>query len=444
MKQLDESPLTRFHLRVCLYTVGGFFCDGYILGSIGLALPLLTSEMNLGPWWEGWLAASALIGIFAGALIFGPLTDKIGRQKLLLFDLILFVVASLAQLWVTEPVLLLVLRLLLGIAVGADYAIGPALLSEFVPRRFRGRLLSSMNATWTDGFVASYGVGIALQSSMGQDAWKWMLASSAVPAVITLLMRLGSPESPRWLMSKGRVDEAQKIVTKYYGPEYTAQELISDEPAQKANYAALFSRKYIGRTVFAGMFWFCQVFPYFGIGTFLPRIVESFGLGEGHMGEILFNVLLLAGAAAGMFLMDRIPRRAFLIWSFAIVGAALLYLGIQPNAPLVILVPVFLIVAFVLSAAADLETVYPAEIFPTEVRASGVGVASAISRAGAAISALLLPSILDDLGIGPTMLILAGVVGLGLVISIPLAPETRGISLDEAGRAKASPAELKV
>ncbi|MGP4014635.1 MFS transporter [Saccharopolyspora sp. 5N708] len=433
MKRLDDAPLSAFHVRVCLYTIGGFFCDGYILGSIGLALPLLSAEMHLGAWWEGLLAASALIGIFAGAAIFGPVTDAIGRQKMLVADLVLFVVASVLQLFVTGPVLLLVLRLLLGVAIGADYAIGPALLSEFVPRKQRGRLLASMNATWTVGFVASYGVGFGLQAALGPEAWRWMLASSAVPAFSTLLMRLGTPESPRWLISKGRVAEARAVVTKYYGPDYELDEPA--DPARRAKYRELFSRKYLGRTVFAGMFWFCQVFPYFGIGTFLPKIVEAFGIGDDRLGEVLYNLLLLCGAIFGWLIMDHIRRRSFVIWSFVIVGVALLVLGLQPEASLWLLIPVFLVVAFVISAAADLESVYPSEVFPTEVRASGVGIASAISRAGAAISTLLFPTILNELGIGPTMLILAGVVGLGVAISVLLAPETRGVALDEAGRA---------
>lgn len=300
-----------------------------------------------------------------------------------------------------------------------------------MPRRRRGRLLSSLNATWTVGFVAAYGVGFVLQS-FGDDTWRWLLASSAVPAFITLLLRLGTPESPRWLVSRGRHDEARAIVHKYFGPEYELEEV--DEAAGKVRYRELFTRRYLGRTVFAGMFWFCQVFPYFGIGTFLPSIIDAFGLGEGMLSEVLFNAFLLFGAAVGWLVMDAISRRSMVIWSFVIVGVALLMLGLKPDLPLVILIPTFLVVAFVISAAADLESVYPSEIFPTEVRASGVGLAAGVSRIGAAISTFVLPSVLEGLGIGPTMLILAAVVGLGAAISIPLAPETRRVALHEAAK----------
>lgn len=429
---IDAAPISRFHIRVCVYTVGGMFCDGYIIGSIGLALPLLTKQMGLGSWWEGALAAAALIGIFAGALVFGPVTDEIGRQKVLVADLIVFVVTSVAQLWVTGPTMLLTLRVILGLAIGADYAIAPALLCKFVPRKQRGRLLATMNMTWTVGFIAAYGVGLVLLARLGSDSWRWMLASNAVPAALTLLMRLGSPESPRWLMNAGRHEEARAVIAKHFGPKYHIDDAEICAPSDKASYRELLSKKYRGRTFFVGMFWFCQVFPYFGIGTFLPKMVSALRIHDEYLGVFLYNVLLLCGAVTGCLIMDKLPRRSFAIWSFAIIGIAMLILGMLPHGPMWILIPAFLIVAFALSAAADLETVYPAEVFPTEVRASGVGLASAISRAGAAISTFVLPTALASLGIGPTMLMLAAVVGFGLAISIPLAPETRGVFLAEA------------
>jgi MFS transporter, putative metabolite transport protein len=421
--------MNAFHVRVCCYTTGGYFCDGYILGSIGLVLPLISGPMGLGSVWQGLLGASALIGIFLGALIFGPITDRIGRQKILVFDLVVFVLASLGQLFVQGPVLLLVLRLVLGLAMGADYAIGPALLCEFVPKRRRGNLLASLNMVWTIGFVASYGAGFGIQQLAGPDAWRWMLASSAVPAVVTLLLRLGTPESPRWLMSRGRVEEARRIVHTYIGPEYEPDEADAGEPVR---YRELFTSRYRSRTIFAGTFWLCQVFPYFAIGTFLPAVSHALGLGEGVLGEVLYNVLLALGAVAGFLVMDLLPRRRFVIATFAVVCLALVVLGLAPSGPLALVLPTFLVLAFVISAAADLESVYPAEVFPTEVRASGVGLAAAISRSGAALSTFVLPLVLDSSGVGGTMLLLAAVVAVGLVLSVFLAPETRHLTLTEA------------
>lgn len=432
-RHIDDAVMNRFHVRVAAYTTGGYFCDGYILGSIGLVIPMISGPMGLGPLWQGLIGASALAGITLGALIFGPITDRVGRQKILVFDLVVFVVASLAQLFVQGPVLLLVLRLILGMAMGADYAIGPALLAEFVPARRRGTLLSSLNMVWTIGFVASYGAGLWIQAAGGDDAWRWMLASGAVPALVTLALRLGTPESPRWLVAQGRVEEARKIVKTYIGPAYDVDP--APPAAEPPRYRELFSARYRKRLIFAGVFWLCQVFPYFGIGTFLPSVLGALGMGDGLTGEIWYNIILAVGAVAGFLIMDLLPRRKFTIWSFGIVAIALLMLAVRPDGPIGFVLPTLLVMALVISAAADLESVYPAEVFPTEVRASGVGLAAAISRVGAALSTFVMPTILDGAGIGATMFVLLGVVLAGLVVSVLYAPETRHVRLSEAAGA---------
>lgn len=432
-RHIDDAGMNRFHVRVAAYTTGGYFCDGYILGSIGLVIPMISGPMGLGAVWQGLIAASALVGITLGAIVFGPITDRVGRQKILVFDLVVFVVASLAQLFVDGPVLLLVLRLVLGLAMGADYAIGPALLAEFVPARRRGTLLSSLNMVWTIGFVASYGAGLAIQN-LGPDSWRWILASGAVPAFLTLLLRLGTPESPRWLASKGRVEEAREVVRRYIGPGYDID--APDSGTAPARYRELFSARYRKRLLFAGGFWLCQVFPYFAIGTFLPGVLAGLGMEDGVTGEIAYNAILALGAIAGFAVMDLVPRRRFTIATFAVVAVTLLMLAVWPHGPMGYVLPTLLVLALVISAAADLESVYPAEVFPTEVRASGVGLAAAISRVGAAVGTFVMPSILGGAGISATMLVLLGVVLAGLGVSVWAAPETGRVRLSDAARAE--------
>lgn len=206
---LDDVPLSAFHLKVTVFTTGGMFCDGYILGMIGIALATWDEQQPHGVLTQGLVGASALVGIFLGALLLGPLTDRLGRRKLYLADLLLFVVGSVLQFFVAEPWQLIVPRLVMGVAIGADYAIGAALLSEFLPRKPRGPLLASLNAVWTVGYVAAFVVGYAIKDT-GPDSWRWMLASSAVPAALVLCLRLGTPESPRWLAARGRVAEADR------------------------------------------------------------------------------------------------------------------------------------------------------------------------------------------------------------------------------------------
>ncbi len=207
---LDSAPLRKFHYKLAGYTLGGSFIDGYILGIIEFALVLLIPALNISTFWQGLIGSSPLIGIFLGAMLFGRMADAIGRKKLYTLDFFIIIVASLLQFFVTSAAPLFILRLVLGIAIGAEYAIGPSLQAEFMPIKYRAPLLSFLNISWTIGYFAAAIVGYLLSGD--QSNWKWMLVSSAFPAIIFFIMRLGAPESPRWLISQGRVDEARDIV----------------------------------------------------------------------------------------------------------------------------------------------------------------------------------------------------------------------------------------
>ncbi|PTX64788.1 sugar transport protein [Melghirimyces profundicolus] len=304
---MDDVPLNKFHKRVAVFTSGGFFCDGYILGLTGIALALLVPDLNVNPFWEGMIASSALIGLFIGGLIFGWVTDRIGRQVAFVIDLAAFIVVSILQFFVTDAIQLFILRLIMGIAIGADYAIAPALLSEFSPRRVRGMFLAWLNASWTIGFVVAVFVSFLMQHYGGADAWRWILASSAVPALIVLGLRLGAPESPRWLVKQGRVEEAKRIIHDYLGPNVAIDDLFVEKDT-KTHYRELFTKKWRKRIAVGGGFWFCQVTPYFAILTFGPLVLSQVGIQNEFAGTLAMNLVLLIGAMVGLWIVDRVPR----------------------------------------------------------------------------------------------------------------------------------------
>lgn len=386
---IDDLPLSKFHVRMTVYTTGGFFIDGYILGIISIALAVWGPQVGLSSLWEGLIGASALIGIFLGSLIFGPIIDRVGRQMMYVTDLMLFIIASVIQLFVVEPWQLFRPAIGHGIAIGIDYAIGPSLLSEMLPRRYRGTLLACLNATYTLGFVVAFVVGFALRSALGSGSWRWMLVSSVVPAVVILLLRLGSPESPRWLAAHGQHAKAQEVLRKHFGDNV----ILGEEPAgrQRTRIAELFNRRWRRRTIFASVFWLCQVMPYFALFTLLPTVLKSLGLSNEFTGGLALNGFQLAGGIVGVVVMNMLSRRTFVIWSFVILAISLGLLGFIPHPTSILVIIAFAVFAFVVSAAGNLESVYPAEMFPTEMRATGVGFAAAMSRVGAAIGTFLLP-----------------------------------------------------
>ncbi|PVZ20381.1 MULTISPECIES: MFS transporter [unclassified Pseudomonas] len=430
--KIDDLPVGRFHIKIAALTFGAHFTDGYILGLVGIALTLITPQMDLSPAWQGLVAASALFGLFVGSLFFGWLSDRMGRQKIFLVSFALITLASALQFFADTPMQLFICRLLLGIALGGDFCVGHAMLAEFSPKRHRGTLLGSFSVIWTFGYVAATVVG-TLMLSWGPDAWRWMLASSAVPAFLVLVFRIGTPESPRWLVHQGRIEEARAIVHKHLGPHVELDDEIG-EP-EHAGFGQLFSRRYLTRTVFNCLFFVCIVMPYFAIYTFLPVILKTMNLSEGLGTEILLNALLVVGALIGIGCTIKFSRRGFLINSFLILAASLFLLAIMPGNLAWLMVGLFGVFTLVLSAVSNLVGVYPAESFPTELRASGIGLATACSRLSSGLSTFLLPVSVAGLGLMPTMGMLAAILLLGAIISIAWAPETKALSLTAAGRA---------
>ncbi|MGI0507525.1 MFS transporter [Burkholderia sp. ZZQ-2] len=426
---LDDVPLNRFHVKIAGLTFGAHFTEGYTLGTIGYALAALGRQMPIDAFWMGMIGSSALIGIFLGSLVFGWLSDRMGRQKIFLTSFVIITAAAFAQFFVTSPLELCVLRVLIGFGMGGDFTVGHAILAEFSPRKHRGTLLGSFSVIWTIGYVAANVLGLAYGDAT-PDAWRWLLASAALPALIVLVLRIGTPESPRWLLGKGRVQEARAIVAKHFGPHVMLDG--STEPHANAGFARLFQRDLIRRTIFNCAFFVCLVIPYFAIYTFLPTILKTIGLAEGFGADLLLNAFLVLGALIGIGLTIRLSRRGFLIGSFAVTCASLVALAVLPSAAAVAMIVAFAIFTLTMSAFSNLVGVFPPECFPTEVRASGVGLAIACSRLGSAIGTFLLPAGIATLGFHATMFALAGVLLVGMIVSIAWAPETKHLTLEEA------------
>ncbi|MDQ0874650.1 putative MFS transporter [Paenibacillus sp. V4I3] len=429
--KIDDAPLNKFHLKITALTFGSNFSDGYALGIIGMALTLIGPQMNLSPIWSGLIGSSALIGLFFGSLLLGGLSDRIGRQKIFLANFVVIAIASFLQFFVQDPTILFILRILIGFALGGDYAIGSTFLAEFAPRKHRGFLLSFLNVMWTVGYVVSNLVGYYLLKT-GPDSWRWMLASAAIPAVIVLLLRIGTPESPRWLISKGRVEEAREIVKKHIGPQAEIEEPILDPTKKIYSFQDLFKKQLWKRTAFGGLFYVCQVIPYFAIYTFLPDILAKMGFEETFFMDTILNLFLLVGSIAGLWLTEKYSRRSYTISTFIVLTVSLLALTLLPAGSHIVAISIFCLFTFVMSAASNLTLVYPAELFPTEIRGSGVGVVTAISRIGSAIGTFLLPVSVSSMGLTPSMIGMSAVLLIGTIVSIAWAPETKSLALDDS------------
>lgn len=425
----EDSPLRAFHVRIALASTGGVFSDGFGLGIIGIALSLATPQLGLTPAWSGLLAGASLAGLFAGALLTGPFADRYGRRPVFRSNMAVLALLSAGQFLAANPAQLLVLRLAIGFVLGTDYVVSKAMLVEYTPRKLRGRILSTLSVAWASGYASAYFVGYAL-GSPDPDAWRWILLTSAVPCLLILPLRVTLPESALWLVNHGHHEAAAEIVRAALGAGVRPPERVIVAPRPQTRWQQLLSPLWRRRTLVGCLFFTCQVIPYFAIGTFIAQILTALSLEGSRAGGLLYNAALLAGSILGIAIVDRVPRRSFLAGTFWPAAAALLALSTLPNLGPVAMIALFAIFAGAVSAASNLCYVYLPELFPTDLRASGIGLAIAASRLGSAASTFGLPLVVAHYGprtaLGACVAVLvAGAAGCQL-----WAPETRHQSLN--------------
>ncbi|MFV0458353.1 MAG: MFS transporter [Actinomycetales bacterium] len=427
----DTSPAfkKRFLTRMFVVLIGGMFLDGYILGIIGPVSSMMAEDLGINAWWEGMIAAAALIGILFGSPLGGWAADRWGRKPLFIVDISLFTIASAAQFFVDSPMHLLLVRLLMGIAIGCEYSVGWPLMSEFAPAHLRGRMIGATQIAWYVGFMVAFLFGHLLvqYTNMG---WRVILGTSTFLALALFLARLGLPESPRWLWSVGRKDEARALAHRYMGADTFAD--VEHEDVARGSFGMLFSKQYWRATLFVSGFWFCAVTPYFGIATFADSVLQQYGLSGGLAGGVGLSAVAAAGVVFTVLVIDKVGRRVLTVPPQWLCTVVLAIIGLWAGAPPLVVLVLFLVFSFFNAMYNALTGVYPVEVLPTEIRGVGTGFAAAVSRLGAGAGTFLLPISMEHLGSSVTMLMAAAVAFAGAALSQWLAPETKGLSLTEA------------
>lgn len=430
---LDNEKLSLFQIRLAACAGGSGFIDGYVLSIFGVALLQIGPEFSLSSAAKGAIAATILVGVFFGGVVGGYLSDKYGRQRIYKWDLFAIAALSIASFWIDGPLALLIMRLLIGFAVGVDYPIGSALLTEFSPKRFRGPLLGVLISLFFLGGAVAYGVGQVLLSTVGDDAWRWMLASAAVPALIIGVLRIGTPESPYWLTRNGRLDEANVVMERVFGPGITVDE-VPAEGERAVGLRGIIRSGYVGRLAFVIASWTSAIIPVYAIFSFGPQLIGALQL-EGNAatyGSAVIELFFAVGCLLALGIVNRVGRRTLTIQSFALKSIPLLLLAIFSDAPAIWIAVLFIAFALFSGGLEVMNFVYPNELFPTDLRSSAMGLVTAFTRFGAAAGTFAVPVALERYGISATMYAACAITVVGLFVSIVWAPETKGMTLSES------------
>lgn len=399
--RLDGLPFSRRHMRLLTGSGLGWALDAMDVGLISFILAALASQWDLTKAESGWIASVGFIGMALGASLGGLLADRFGRRQVFAITLLVYGLATGASALAGGLAALLALRFLVGLGLGAELPVASTYVSEFAPARIRGRLIVILEAFWALGWTAAALIGYFV-IPLSDDGWRWAFALGAIPALYAIAVRWGLPESPRWLASRGRLAEAERIVSRFESDaDVASRPTRHSEPQSRpiaitvgARLSTLWSGEFRLRTISIWLVWFCVNFAYYGAFIWIPSIlvdagydlVRSFGF------TLVITLAQLPGYAVAAWLIEVWGRRATL--SVFLIGSAVsAVLFGNASGEAAIIGSGMALSFFNLGAWGALYAVTP-EIYPTSLRATGAGWAAGVGRIASIAAPLLVPVLL--------------------------------------------------
>lgn len=422
----------------------GMFLDGFDLSIMAIALLPLRAQWRLGAGAIGNLMAAALIGSLLGGLVGGRLVDRFGRRALLLPNVALYALGAIVSALSPDLTALWIGRFVVGFAVGMDYPLVATVVAEYSAEGDRGQGFAGINVAWYLGAFASTLLGLALLR-FGPDSWRLMLGAALLPALVLLWLRRSIPESPRWLMRHGSHTAAREAMQKLHPAwgESKMTDTLASFSGTVRRTAILFQRPWRKRLVLGLVPWTCLDIVGLGIGLYFPLVLRMQGLAADNTAAAGINAAFLLISTAGILFiyrrLDRWGRIPLQIAGFALMFAGLLLFAFGITTHEVVGV-------YTGAAVYSLGTgigpgvtamALSVEIFPTELRASAGGLATAVSRLGAAFSAIVFPRLETAWGLPVVLILMAGVslIGAGVTRACPIEPAGHTLeALEDHGR----------
>ncbi|MFF9559192.1 MFS transporter [Streptomyces albus] len=432
----------RWGVQGRIFVIGGlgYLFDAWDIALNGFLMPLLGAHFSLGMGARGLVATANLVGMAVGAVVWGAVADRVGRKKA--FSATLLVFAAFSVLGALSPTyeVFLVFRFLAGVGLGGCIPVDYALVSEFSPKKHRGRILTALDLWWPIGVTLCGLVSTALIPLAGN--WRWMLATMVLPALLLFWVRRGVPESPVYLTRRGREAEARAVIDDLVARTgATPRPYVIPAPEPDPGPGGLragvdqFRRLWGHSARITSVAWLLFVtimLVYYAALTWMPSILKEEGYGEtvSYTSTTLMSAVGIAGVVASTWLVDVVGRKRLIGFSAPVATAALVVfaLVLQVRTAALVGIAVF---GFLIQLAIPALYAYVSELYPTTLRASGFGWASSVSRVSTGFAPMLFGSLMWPLLGLPLTFAVLGVVVLAAVLWMALAaPETRGRELD--------------
>jgi MFS transporter, putative metabolite:H+ symporter len=441
--RIERLPLGKFHRRfIALVSLGGWFdfYDIYMMAYIGAALQqsrFLTLEQFSA------VIAAGFLGMFSGTILFGMGSDRMGRRSAFVTMLLIYSLFTLAGAFASSATWLIVLRFFAGIGIGAELVVIDTYVSEMVPSAARGRYVA---ITQTTGFtavpIAAILVRVLVPTHFWIEGWRSVMVIGSLGSALAWYFRRRLPESPRWLESRGRHQEAEQVVAALEAESLDgrAKSVVAAPTnsetaiAERPSFAELWRPPYRRRTIMLIIFHALQTIGYYGFANWAPTFLLRRGVSLLHSLDYTLLIALVSplGPALAVLTSDKLERKWTIVAMALLIAALGLGFAFWSLPALIVLSGAM--VTLCSNWFSALLHAYQSELFPTRMRATGVGFTYSWSRLSASCSSLLIAAVLLRGGVGAVFTLLAAAMcGVALVIGI-FGPRTNCIALEQLAR----------
>jgi putative MFS transporter len=438
--RLDRLPISSFHYRIFWLIGAGMFFDGYDLyvGGNVLGATVQSGFSTLAQ--NAQFVSFTFIGMTLGSLIAGFLGDHLGRRFTYQFNLVIFGLASLAAAFAPDMGTLIACRFVMGLGLGAEIVVGYSTMTEFVPPERRGKWMAFMAFVVVSGFPATSLLGTLIIPSFG---WRPMFVIAGIGALVVWYLRKKLPESPRWLETKGKTDEAEALmraIEKEVAGDKPLPPTAMPKPVPAFTLSSLASPALLPRMVVGAVVLITINTLIFGFVNWIPTFFVQQGLSITRSFAYALVIALGSpfGCALGAFAADRLGRRPTIIGASA---AAIVLGGLYPfvGDPTELLAVGFLLIVAIYILTALLYGVYTAELFPTEVRLRANGICNMFGRGATIFTPFIVVTLFKGYGVAGVLALMIGLLIIQIIVVAVwgIEPAKRGLEELEDGQARA-------
>ncbi|MBG9820978.1 MULTISPECIES: MFS transporter [Bacillus] len=432
LTRMESVPFSRWHLKPRIIMGSATFFDAFDALSLAFVLPVLIGMWNLSPAQIGLLIGSGYIGQAIGAIFFGWLAERRGRVFSAKWTVFLMSIMSIACVFSGNFMALFIFRFIQGIGVGGEVPVAASYINELSRAQGRGRFFMLYEMIFPLGLMISAQIGAFVVPSFG---WKWMFLIGGIGGLIVFGFFFMLRESPRWLISKGRLDEAERIIEEIEASTDKRMPVANQvsSSTEKGDWKELFSTFYRKRTLVVWGLWFSAYFVSNGLNNWLPSLyntVYHLPVGDSLRAASLTNILQTIGVFACAFLIDKVGRKRWATIAFVLTGVLLTTLWISGATSPESVIYLGSAAYGMMGTITVLLYLYTPEIYPTRMRVIGTAFATAWLRLASAIAPIMIGFILEVSGVSTIFILFASVTVVGAILAFKMI-ETREKVLED-------------